>query len=375
MNKFKRMMIARGYWDEVPAGETAGGGSDGGWTPPESFGKDDVAVVERGMAEMDDFFGEEPKEDKELEEVAKEEVKPENEPPKEEVKPEEEDKRTPEEKAADEQRAHKGDGDINKIPKSWKSGLAEKYNQLDPDIKAEIHRREENFFNGFEQMRPAVEFGVAMDEAFRPFAGVLQEQQATPQSAVNYLLSVYSVLTKGTPEQRLLGIKHLMSEAKVSLESLTGQPDPEQAYVDPAVAELRNELTGVKSELQQRKAAEVEAARANAAKEYDAFVAKNPLATQLMEDMLPLLRAGHTLETAFEKAKWANPTVRAQLQKEQADLAKAEEEKRNKEKALRARQASRTAVRDNSRSGGPTAPLGDIDDTMKEVMSSINSRS
>lgn len=377
MNKFKRMMIARGYWEEAPSGEATGGGSDGGatpWIPPETFSPKEIETVQKGLSEMDDAFG--PADDETPGDIPAEADEPaeivEDEIP---VTVVEEDKRTDEEKAADETRAHPPTGDINKIPKSWKAGLAEDYAKLPENVKAEIHRREENFFQGLEKMRPAVDFAVEMDQAIRPFAPILEQQKATPEKAVSYLFSVYSVLTQGTPEQRLQGIKHLMGEAKVSIEALQGLPEAESAFVDPAVAELRGELNGVKSELQQRKEAEQAALRKQAETAFDTFVTQNPLANEVMEDMLPLIRAGMTLEQAFERAKWANPVVRAKLQKEQDDLAKAEEAKKNAAKTARARQAARTAVRDNSRSGGPTAPLGSIDDTMAEVVANIKSRS
>lgn len=382
MNRFVRMMRSRGYWEEAGGADATGtgGSADSGWNPPEAFGAKDKEIVEAGLKAMDEAFGPEDTdtsndpEAKDENPDATKNQEPE-EKPREEVKPEEEDPRSDEEKAADELRAHKGDGDIQRIPKAWKSGLAEQYKALPDDIKAEIHRREENFWTGFERMKPAVDFAVEMDEAFRPFATVLQEQQATPAKAVNYLLSVYTVLTKGTPENRLQGIRHLMKEAGVSPEQLGAQPTDEDAYIDPAVKALREELSAVKSDLDGRKAQEVQAARDRAAREYDAFVKANPLAEKVMDDMLPYIRGGMSLADAFEKAKWANPVVRAQLQKEQADLAKAEAEKKQQEKAARARQASRTAVKDNSRSGGPTAPIGSIEDTMADVMSSIKSRS
>lgn len=380
MNHFVRKMIARGYWDEVSAGESVGGGSDGGWTPPADFTKSETELVNKGLDEMSgDYFGFPSEEGEKPGDPPADEAPPEETPlEKPEDKPAEEapaDSRSDEEKAKDEQRAFQGDGDVNKLPKAWKAGLAAEYAALPEAIKQEIHRREDNMYKGFEQMRPAVDFALSIDEAIRPFANILQEQQATPQQAVGYLFSMYSVLTKGTPEQKVAAFNHLLTESQVSASQLTGFDPDAQAFVDPAVQELRKELTGVKSELSKERTERENALRQQAAAAFDNFVKANPLAEKCMDDMLPYLRAGLPLDQAFEKAKFANPVVRAELLKQEADAKKAEEAKRTAEKAERAKLASKTAVRDNSRRGGPTAPLGNIDDTMKEVFANINARS
>lgn len=380
MNKFYRMMVARGYWNEM--GEAGGaGGSD--YTPPENFSQHDTEVMQKGLDEMSDIFGGEDETSGHGDPVPKpgddpvdppEQVADPKETPPAETPPV--DERTPEQVAADEAAAHPPTGDINQMPKSWKAGLATDYAALPESVKQEIHRREENFFKGLEARQPAVNFAVQMDEAIRPFASILQAQKATPQQAVNYLFSAYSVLTQGTPAQRIQAIQHFMKESGTTFDALSQAENlaaSEQAFEDPAVKALRDELNGVKSQLTERDKAAQADLKARAEREFDDFISKNPDAAKVMDDMVPLLRAGLSLKDAYDKAIWANPVTRELKLKAEADAKAAANKKAEQEKADKAKAASRATVRTNSR-GGPTAPLGTIDDTMSEVLANIKAR-
>lgn len=383
MNKFLRMMVARGYWEQ--AGEPGSGIDTGGgvYEAPAGFTERDTEVVTRGLDEMSDLFEGEP--DEKLagggDPVQKQGTDPVDPPeqvadktgtPPVEVK----DERTPEQIAADESGVHAPSGDINQMPKSWKAGLATDYASLPESVKQEIHRREENFFKGIEARQPAVNFALEIDKTLQPFAQILQEQKATPQSAINYLFSAYTVMTKGTPEQRVQAIQHFMKESGVSLQHLqgTGDPSAEDAYVDPAVKALQDELNGVKSQLSERQRQEQADLRAKFEREYDDFVGAHPDAVELMSDMIPLLRSGMTLQQAYEKAVWSNPVTREKKLKAEADAKAEADRKLTEEKAAKARAASKTTVRTSSRGGGPTAPLGTIDDTMQETLNAIKAR-
>lgn len=380
MNRFTRMMVARGYWDEMSGMEGAGGAGGSEYTPPEGFSAKDTELVSRGLEEMDDLFG--PADENKDPETqvpadktpADDKQTPGTEKPAETPSQAPADQRTDDQRRTDEEGAHPPAGDPAQMPKSWKAGLAGEYAKLPDAVKAEIHRREENFFKGLEARQPALNFAVEIDKALRPFATILQEQKATPQSAINYLFSAYHVLTKGAPDQRVQAIQHFMKESGVTVEALTGQAAHEQAYEDPAVKTLRDQLNKVQSTLTERDTREQAALRQKAESEFDAFAAQHPDLPQVLDDMVPLIRSGMTLQQAYDKAIWANPVTRELKLKADAD-AKAEAARKESEaKTQKARNASRTNVRTSSRSGSPTAPLGSIDDTMQEVLANIKAR-
>jgi len=378
----KKMLISRGYWNEAGElggyGGTAGGGSvdsgGGDWTPPEGFGKRDTELVERGLAAMDEAFGDSGEESEVVETVDKGKEQPTSEEKPDPAAQEAlQDPRTEEERARDESGIHPPVGDVNVMPKSWKAGLAQDYAALPEHIKQEIHRREENFFKGYENAKPAIQFAQEMAQSMAPFQEVMQQVSASPGQAINYLMQTYASITRGTPEQKAAAFRGLFKETGLTPDQLFQQAG-EPAYEDPAVARLREELTGVKSTLEARQKADERALRQRAEAEFDSFIAKNPDAAQALDDMLPFLRSGQSLQDAYEKARWANPQLRAAaLAKESADR-QAKADKEAAEKLERAKKASRTNVRESSRSGGPTAPVGSIDDTMKEVYRNLQNR-
>lgn len=377
MWKIKQMLVGRGYWEEasgeLPDAGAGGGGDSGGWTPPASFTEQDTEIVSKGLEVMDDVFGGDVSDPPPDEKTAPAPDTPADEPPSDPPPEAPVDPRTEEERKADEEGIHPPSADINVMPKSWKAGLAQEFAALPETVKAEIHRREENFFRGIERLKPAVNFALEIDQSLRPFAEQLKAAQATPKQAIEYLFSAHHVLTRGTPEERAQAIRHFAQEAGVDLHALvSGLPAAsEPAYEDPAVADLRKQVGELKSQLTTAEQRKLDEARASAEREFNEFAAKNPDVNKVLDDMIPLIRSGLSLQAAYDKAIWANPVTRAEKLKAEADAKAEAERKKAVEKAQKAKQASSARVREPSRGGSPTAPLGDLDATLKEVYANI----
>lgn len=141
--------------------------------------------------------------------------------------------------------------------------------------------------------------------------------------------------------------------------------------MDPQVAALQNQLTSVQSVLAQNEQRYRQSVQEKVRSEVDAFASApgHEHFDAVADDITRLISTGtcSTLQEAYDRAIWMNPTVRQLLvDKAQADaLAKANETRAAK--AAQTRAATAANVRTTPKSRGPTAPVGSMDETLNRV--------
>ncbi len=260
-------------------------------------------------------------------------------------------------------------------PRTWRPEAAAQWAQVPLAVQQEILKREEDMFQGLEQYKTDAGFGKQVQRVVEPFKEVLQRYNIDPVVQINSLMHAHAQLALGTPQQKVQMFQRLMQDYGVNVDHLTGV---EELRVNPEVESLRGELANVKTQLQGMTQQQQAAYRAEVEGKVNTFATdpKNVYFSELADDITKLISSGvvDTLEQAYEKALWANPTTRA---KEQArlDTERAEAAKREAAaKAQQARKATSTNVRTRSRSGSTAAPLGSIDDTLQEALAKIHSR-
>lgn len=126
------------------------------------------------------------------------------------------------------------------------------------------------------------------------------------------------------------GVKWLAQQFNVDLSSFA--PKPDEAYVDPTVKALRDELNQLKASLQQREATaqnqNVSAAQKMisefAEAKNDDGTAKHPHYESLKSVMAPIVATGKTLEEAYDIARYTIPAEIERLKAEVAKSAQAE---------------------------------------------------
>jgi hypothetical protein len=259
-------------------------------------------------------------------------------------------------------------------PRTWKPEVAALWAGLDPAVKAEVQRREQDIFKGIEQYKTAAQTGQAYQSVIDPYMPILKQFNIDPVTQVKGLMNAHYQLATGSPETKAALFQQLARDYNVDLSSL-----PEPSYVDPAVQALRAELNGVKSTLSAREAAELRTQQETLSRQIDTFASDktaHPYFDEVANDIANLLTAkvSSTLEDAYERAVWANPVTRA---KEQTRLSVAAEAKRvdeEKARAAKARQSLRANVRPTAKNGSATAPVGSMDDTIQETLARINAR-
>lgn len=253
-------------------------------------------------------------------------------------------------------------------PKSWKKEMHEHWTKLDPTVQGYFVEREEQLLNGFKQFNP-------IKDALTPHLDYLNQRNIQAPYAVDSLLRAHRMLTEGPIEQRKAFYEQLGRNLQIIQEAQQEQAG--QQPIDPMVQQLRQKLTSLEATLQERSQRELEEARATVKKEVDAFAADtktHPYFEEVAAEIAIFVQQGMSLQDAYEKAVWANPTTR------QKELTRVQTEHEAKIKenarlaALPKKKAAGVNVKSNGDGSAPTEPLGSLEDTIRSAHREIRQR-
>jgi hypothetical protein len=254
-------------------------------------------------------------------------------------------------------------------PNTWKKAAAEKLRNADPEIRAEVERRESDFHKGIEQYKEAATFGHAIDRAISPYMGTLQQLGVTPDVAISELMKTDQVLRYGSQQDKIAMFHNLAQSYGIDVNAAASYEAP---YVDPNVSALQQQVQQMQQYFTQQNQMATQQQQESLHSEIQQFAAKpeHKHFDSVRGHMQALLQAGQadTLEGAYEQAIYANPQTRALV------LAEQQAQMRNvaAEKTQAAKKASSVNVR--SRNPAPqTAPVGTIDDTIRGILRGLNS--
>jgi hypothetical protein len=226
---------------------------------------------------------------------------------------------SPEAKSAD-TRPRDDLGRFKMLPKSWKKELAPKYETLDPEVQAEIYRREDDVFKGIEQYKSKAALAQEFEQAIQPYSQTLQQLGVSPIAAVKALMQADHTLRHGTMAQKQAVLMDVIRTYGVDYDSSN---PPAQA--DPATAELQT----VRQELAALRQAQEQSALTpylNAVTQFRSDPAHEHY-DQLENHILSLISSGaaNDLQEAYDQALWAHPELRQQaLARQQAQDREAE---------------------------------------------------
>ena len=198
---------------------------------------------------------------------------------------------------------------------------------------------------------------AAWKKAVEPYTEYLQGLGATPQQAMQYLLNTERILRYGTPEQKAQAMQTLINDYQIPLpsnQSAPAQPPATQQtegeHWDPVVNALRQELGQLKNVLTSRQQQEQQAEQQRVIASIvefqnaktEAGQPSNPYFAEVADDIATLAlaerQAGRKpdLKNLYDKACWANETVRMKVL---ADRDAQAEQKRQADAKARATQA------------------------------------
>jgi len=243
-------------------------------------------------------------------------------------------------------------------PSSWKKEAQAKFATLDPEIQAEVMRRENDMHKGIEGYKQSAERATLYDRTFAPYAETMRKIGTTPEQAISGLMQTDHNLRYGSPAQKVAIVHDIIKQYGIKPEWF----DQQETQVNPEVGHLQTRLQAMEAQ-QAAWQQEVQAREVGTLNsDIQSFAKNNEHFEAVRDRMADLIQGGaaKTLQEAYDTAVWSDPNVRGAL------LAKQQAEERAKAtaKATEAKKASSVNIR--ARGTIPAqAPLGSIEDTIR----------
>jgi len=264
-------------------------------------------------------------------------------------------------------------------PSTWKKDYWEKYDKLDPDLRAYILQRENEYKTGVSTYKGEADAAKTLKAAIEPFLPELQRHNIDPSAWIRNLGNAHQTLALGSPQAKLQIFQRLAQDYGVPLQYLVPNQQGQVAQLDPTVQYLAQNLQGLQQQWQQFQSQQQAAEQASiqqSIEQFKADAARHPHFEAVREQMAALLSANlaQNLDEAYEKAIWMSPQVREQVvaaSQQQSAQAKLEQQK-----AIAAK-AKAQAVSPRSSTPGAqanaTAKKG-LRDTLSEAFGDASSR-
>jgi hypothetical protein len=233
-------------------------------------------------------------------------------------------------------------------PKSWAQDKHEVWKGLPDAAKDYIELREKQMLDGIEQYKTGHEYASWIDQAIRPYHDLIQQAGVNEAQAIMNLFEHHKAITQGSLEQR--------QQAFIKIGQMTGLiPQEGQKQPDPMVSQLQQEINAIKAKESEREQSYRQQVTDRINREVAEFAAKSPYFNELENDISQLISAGYDLQTAYEKAVWANPATRA---KEMARLDADKKETAKKEAELARKRTSANIKGSTSMGNSAAIPKG-----------------
>ncbi len=222
--------------------------------------------------------------------------------------------------------------DITRAPSTWKPTARAEYDKLPPAIKAEVHRREQDFLDGHKQLRPDADFGKSVRTVVEPYRMLIEAEGGTPERAIGDLLRTAARLRMGSPQEKVQIFAQVAQQYGVDLRAFApqigqqpGQPPVQpQSLQDPRVDQLLAQLNQERQQGAHREQQALEGTVTNWMNEAGTDgQPKRPYLADVMNEMgalvpqirqaNPSLNHDQVLQQAYETATWGNPEIRQLL--------------------------------------------------------------
>jgi hypothetical protein len=263
-------------------------------------------------------------------------------------------------------------------PKTWTKEAIAEWATIPPKVKAEIHKREQDFFKGIEQYKESAAIGKAYDSVVEPYRAALAAENINPVELFKAFAANHYTLARGTKEQKISIVKNLMQGYGIDPDEVADQFSP-APYIDPALKSVQDELAELKREREMLAAREANSAREAIGRQITEFASDpaNPHFDKVSHLIPSLLQSGiaKDLADAYQQAVMLNPETRElELTRRQTEAAE-KIAQANAAKLQAAKAASAVNVRTSMKSAGGTTPVGSIDDTLNETMARLRAAS
>ena len=260
--------------------------------------------------------------------------------------------------------------EIEPAPQSWPKEMHEHWAKTPKEVRDYWATREKQMYDGLEQYKENAAIGRPIRDVIAPYMPMLNARGMDVPTAVAGLLNAQYQL-ENNPKQAIANIAQAFG---VNLAEIAGSAQ-QQEQVDPQIKSLQDQLAAIQNTFKSASEAQMAETRQKTQSEVSAFAETHPYFDEVADDMIPFLKAGKSLEEAYNKAVWANDVTRA---KESAKLQQ-EQQAESKRKALEAAEAAKKAAAANIRSRdtrrAPTEPnratMRNLDAVMRESMNEL----
>jgi len=268
-------------------------------------------------------------------------------------------------------------------PAAWDKTAKAAWSKLPPEVQAAALKREADVQKGVDDLKSKY---AEIDQALAPHLNAIRAHGHTPAAAVQQMFSWFQALS-ASPDQAFPALLKSFNYDPARLVPKPTQPaaaaaapaagdaksgDQPAGEIPPAVQQyisgleqkvqqfaqqVNQQLGGIQNNYQAQREAETKGVLANWSKDKPYFEKVRGTMAQLIQSgIVPLKDGAVDLDTAYDKAVWADPELRAAIQQEAqakaaADLKAAAEAKRkaDAEAAEKAKRASASLL-------GPGAP-------------------
>ena len=213
-----------------------------------------------------------------------------------------------------------------KPPDGWTATAKAKFATLEPDIQAEIVRRETDMHRQFTTQDQDRTLGKGIRETAAPYLATIRAEGGDEKQAFAQFLNYAHIMRSGTPSQKAQALQAVAQQYNVEL----GQPlqqAPQNQQFENALQRLDRLERERQEEIQQRQVQE----HSTLTGEIEAFKAEpgHEHFEAVKTFMGTLLQSGQasTLKEAYDQAIWANPEIRSTLTA--AQTANAEQKRLN----------------------------------------------
>jgi hypothetical protein len=244
-------------------------------------------------------------------------------------------------------------------PVSWTAEQKAKWASVSPDLQAYIAQRDRESHEAISRAGQQIKAFEPIGKVIEQFSHVFQKNGLQPHDGIARMLAVNEML-EANPESAIREI------ARVYGVNLSGETNQGAEPANREVAELKAELARVKSHLtaqdRQREAAEGQ----TLAREIADFAKDKPHFEAVRKVMAGLMQSGaaETMQDAYDRAVYADPTIRQAILAEEATKAEAKRKEEEAKRVQAAKKAAGVNVKSSpSTSNGPRT----MDDDLREI--------
>lgn len=245
-------------------------------------------------------------------------------------------------------------------PLSWSAEQKAKWASVPPDLQAYVAQRDKESHEAITRAGQQIKAFEPIRNVVEQYGHVFQKNGLQPHDGIARMMAVNEML-ESNPRAAITEI------AKAYGVDLSGQQAEQTANpTDPKVSELEARLAKAESFLTAQQRQQYNTEQTALAREIADFAKDKPHFEAVRSIMAGLMQSGaaEDLKDAYEKATYADPTIRQSIL---ADQQKANEDKRKQDEAERLKAAKKAGGVNVKGSPASAATARTLDDDLREI--------